>query len=356
MAVLDTRETLDALRNGYRDLVNGDAAYIPRIDLYAPTGRDHDYYRWGSMTGYCRSEAGGVVASRIKSDVLEWPGGRTVEKYCVQPGTYSGIILLYSAANGEPLAIMQDGYLQHMRVGCSAGLGAEALASASARSIGVLGSGGMARTYLEAIAAVRPLERGKIFSPTPAHREAFAAEMSEKLGLQLEAVDSAEDAVRDADVVATATDSMQPTFQAAWVRPGAHVTCVSSREIARDILDRADVVVQLGISTVPAGANVQDMEWPAGSVASYFAGQPEERRRVPAGGRKEEHGDYPHLADVTTGRAAGRVSDDQVTLFVNSGTQGLQFASVAGRSYTLAKARGLGQHLPTDLFLQDIRD
>ena len=356
MAVLDTRETLDALRNGYRDLVNGDAAYIPRIDLYAPTGRDHDYYRWGSMTGYCRSEAGGVVACRIKSDVLEWPGGRTVEKYCVEPGTYSGIILLYSAVNGEPLAILQDGYLQHMRVGCSAGLGTDALAPAGARTIGLLGSGGMAHTYLEAIAAVRPIEAGKVYSPTRANREAFVEEMSEKLGIQLVAVDSAEEAVRDVDVVATATDSMQPTFRADWVRQGAHVTCVTSREIDRDILDRADVVVQLGISTVPAGTPVADMEWPAGSVASYFAGQPDERRRVPAGGRKEEHGEYPHLADVTTGRAPGRVSDDQVTLFVNSGTQGLQFASVAGRSYTRAKARGLGQHLPTELFLQDIRD
>src|SRR5919205_1258728 len=162
--VLDMRESLAALRQGYEDLARGDAVYVPRIDLYAPTGRDDDYYRWGSMSGYCRSED--VVACRIKSDVVYWPGGTTEEKYCMQPGTYSGIIMVYRASNGEPLAIVQDGYLQHMRVGVS---------------VGVLGSGGMARTYLEAIAQVRPIKRGKVFSPTPDHRERFAAEMSDEL-------------------------------------------------------------------------------------------------------------------------------------------------------------------------------
>lgn len=355
MALLDTRETLSALRSGYQDLVRGDAAYIPRIDLYAPTGREHDYYRWGAMTGYCRSEGGGVVASRIKSDVLEWPGGSTVEKYCMQPGTYSGIILLYSSVNGEPLAIIQDGYLQHMRVGCSAGLGTEVLARKNAETIGLLGSGGMAHTYLEAIHEVRPLRSGKVYSPTRANRERFAAEMSEKLGIMLEPVDSAEEAVRGADIVATTTDSMKPTFDADWVSAGAHVTCVTRREVDQRGIDGADVVVQLGVGTIPPGTNVPGMEWPAGSVASYIAGQPSERQRIP-GERKAEHGEYPHLAHVATGRTPGRTSDDQVTLFLNMGTQGLQFASVAGRAYTLAKQKGVGQQLPTELFLQDIRD
>src|SRR5262245_22995001 len=216
--VLDMRETIDALRQGYADLARGDAAYIPRIDLYAPTGRDDDYYRWGSMTGYCRSE--GVVACRIKSDVVYWPGGQTEEKYCIEPGTYSGIILVYRVANGEPLAIVQDGLLQHLRVGASAGLGADVLARADATTIGVLGSGGMAHSYLDAIARVRPLRAGKVYSLTPAHRERFAAEQGARLGIDLRPVDSAAEAVRDVDIVATATDSIVPTFPAAAVRAG----------------------------------------------------------------------------------------------------------------------------------------
>ncbi|MEK7214812.1 MAG: ornithine cyclodeaminase family protein, partial [Chloroflexota bacterium] len=93
---------------------------------------------------------------RFKSDVAYWPGDRTTEeKYCVAPGTFLGLIMLFSTANGEPLALMQDGYIQHMRMATSATLGVKHLARPDAASIGVLGSGGMARTFIPAICTVR---------------------------------------------------------------------------------------------------------------------------------------------------------------------------------------------------------
>jgi ornithine cyclodeaminase/alanine dehydrogenase-like protein (mu-crystallin family) len=352
-AVLDMPACLDALRTGYADLARGDAAYIPRIDIYAPTDRDDDYYRWGSMTGVCRSM--GVVAIRIKSDVVSWPDGKTEEKYCMEPGTYSGIILVYSTRNGEPLAMMNDGHLQHMRVGGSAGIGADALARPDAQVLGMIGSGGMARTYLEAIAEVRPLQQVKVYSPTPEHRQAYANEMGEQLGLDIIAVDSAEAAVRGSHIVATATDAMGPTFNPDWVEPGTHVTCVTRRELDKAIVGRADVVMQLGINTIPPGLDVPDMEWPSAAVAAYITGQPEERARLPWS-HQSEMGQYTNLIDVQTGRATGRTDPSQVTLFINTGTQGLQFASVAGRVLQLARERGLGQPMPLDWFLQDIRD
>ena len=352
-AVLDMRTCLDALRIGYTDLARGDAAYVPRIDLWCPTGRDDDYYCLGSMAGVCR--ALGVVAIRIKSDVLTWPDGRTQEKYCLEPGTYSGIVLLYSTRTGEPLALLNDGYVQHMRVGGCAALGADVLARTDAEVLGLLGSGGMARTYLEALNLVRPLRQVKVFSPTPEHREQFADEMGERLGLDVRVVESAEQAVRDSDIVATATDAMAPTFSPEWVRPGTHVTCVTRRELDTSIVSRADVVVQLGVHTIPPGTPVPDMEWPMSAVAGYVAGQPADRARLPWKQPAEE-GTYPLLSDVQAGRAPGRTHPDQITLFINTGTQGLQFAAVAGRVYELARARGLGRPMPLEWFLQDIRD
>jgi len=352
-SLLDTKTCLDALRAGYQDLARGDAAYIPRIDIHAPTGRDDDYYRWGSMSGVCRSM--GVVATRIKSDVVSWPGGETEEKYCIEPGTYSGIILLYAITDGEPLAMMNDGVLQHMRVGGSAGLGAEVLSREDSSVLAMVGSGGMAETYLEAIAAVRPLRLVKVYSPTKDHREAYAREMARRLEIEVVAVGAPEEAVRGSDIVSTATDSMSPTFDAAWVEPGAHVTCVSRRELDKAILGRADVIVQLGTGTIPAGANVPGLEWTYGGVASYITGQPEERKRLPSSAHAEL-GEYTSLVELQTGQAAGRTNPEQVTLFINSGTQGLQFAAVAGRTYQLAKERGLGQPMPLEWFLQDIRD
>ncbi|MPZ87219.1 MAG: ornithine cyclodeaminase family protein [Nitriliruptorales bacterium] len=351
--VLDMPTTIQALRAGYADLAAGEAAYIPRIDLYAPTSRDDDYYRWGSMTGSCRTY--GVLATRIKSDVVSWPEGRTEEKYCVEPGTYSGIILLYSTDNGEPLALVQDGYLQHMRVGGSAGIGVDALAREDAATLGLIGSGGMARSYLEAIAEVRALREVRVFSPTEAHRRHFAHEMSQALGISVEAVEDPETAVRKADIVATATDAMAPTFDVDWVAPGAHVTCVTRRELGPGLLDRADAIVQLGVNTIPYGAEVPGIEWRRSGMATYIAGRPGDRTRIPQG-RGSERGVYPSLIDVMKGRNPGRTSPDQITLFVNTGTQGLQFAAVAGHTLQLARERGLGQAFPTEWFLEDIRD
>jgi alanine dehydrogenase len=352
-AVLDMSGGIAALRTAYDDLARGDAAFVPRIDLYAPTGRDDDYYQWGSMSGACRSY--GVVAVRIKSDIVSWPDGRTQEKYCIEPGTYSGIILLYSITNGEPLALLQDGYLQHVRVGAAAGIGADLMARPDADTLGLIGSGGMARTYLEAIAEVRPLRSVRVYSTTPANRERFAAAAREELGLPVKAVDSAQEAVTGAGIVATATDSMTATFDPDWLSPGAHVTCVTRRELSPELLARADRVLQLGVNTVPRGTPVPGIEWKAGGIAAYVSGQPHERARIPSSSSRET-GVFPTLTDVHLGRARGRTSPDEVTLFVTTGTQGLQFAAVGGHVLQRAREQELGTPFPTEWFLQDIRD
>lgn len=350
--VLDMKLTVEALRAGYDDLVRGDAAYVPRIDLWAPTGRSDDYYQWGSMAGVCR--AYDTAAVRIKSDVVSYPNG-TQEKFCVRPGLYCGIILVYNIPNAEPIALIQDGYLQHMRVGGAVAIGTDLLAREDASSLGMLGSGGMARTYLEALMLVRDFDVVRVYSPTKANRERFAATATEELGLDVVAVDSAREAIEDADIIASATDSMKPTFDPAWVKPGAHVNNVTRRELSPELLERCDPIIQLGIHTIPPGTPVPGMEWKTGSMAAYVAGQPEERAWIPSS-KTHEVGFYPSLFDVQRGRAAGRTSPDQISLFVNIGTQGLQFASVAGKVARVAEERGIGSPIPVEWFLEDIRD
>lgn len=351
-AVLDIRETLTALRRGYDDLRRGEATYVPRVDMLAPTGRPDDYYQWGSMSGVSASY--GVAAVRMKSDVVSWAGG-TQDKYCVSPGRYCGLIFCFRVADGAPLAIVQDGYLQHMRVGGAAGIGTDALARTDATTLGVLGSGGMAWTYAAAIAEVRPLSAVRVYSPTPAHREAFAARVRAELGVSAVAVGRPEEAVRGMAIVATATDSMGPTFDPAALDPGTHVVCVTRRELDDALLERADVVRQLGVHTVPYGAEVPMMEWASGSIASYIAGSPADRARVPRS-HPPERGAWPTLLDLQTGQAEGRRTDADITVFVNTGTQGLQFATVTAHAVHLAEAANLGRPLPIDWFLQNIRD
>ena len=121
-AVLDMPSSLEAMEAAYRELAEYRAAYRPRIDFYVP--QQPHYYRWGTMEGATRQL--GYFAIRMKSDMLVWERDgefQTEDKYCIRPGTYCGLIFLLSVRNGEPLCLMNDGYLQHMRVGACAGLG-----------------------------------------------------------------------------------------------------------------------------------------------------------------------------------------------------------------------------------------
>ena len=354
--LLTMPECIAAQERAFRELAEGRAVHKPRSDIYAPCDREDGYYRWGTMEG-C---SGGYVAIRMKSDVCTWPrqpdGSWTEEKYCVKPGTYCGLIMLFSVANGEPLAFINDGVLQHMRVGGGAGLGAKHLARKDAKTVGMLGSGGMARTYLNAFCAVRGIERVKVFSPTKANREAYAREMRTRLNIDVEAVDSAEEAARGADILSTCTDSMAPTIDPAWLAPGMHVTMLGPAEISDAVIARADVKIAQGRS----GLNISGDGTARGighSPVAWIAGTAEERKRLPrAEPSKGFWADFPDFADLVTGRAEGRTSDDQITFYHNIGNQGLQFSSTGALVYEKAKATKKGRPVPTEWFLQDIRD
>jgi alanine dehydrogenase len=351
--LLDMKSCLEALEEAYDDLLKGDAVYRPRLDVWVPCERPDGYYRWGTMEGASRKI--GVFAIRMKSDIVHWPDAATEEKYCIKPGTYCGLVMIFSVSNGEPLAIINDGLMQHMRVGACAGLGVKYLAREDASVVGIFGSGGMARTYLEAFYEVRKLKRVKVYSPTKANRERFAREMTGKLDIEVVAVDNPEKVAGDADIVAACTDSTRVVFEEPeWLKEGAHITCVRACEIGPQVVKRCDVSVKLGKNTVEA---MDEGMIRLHGNAGYIAGQPEERSRIPNPAVDNYKGDYfKYFMDMRSGKVPGRSSPKQTTFFINSGTQGLQFAACAGKAYRLAKEKGLGRELPTEWFLQDIRD
>ena len=355
--ILDMKTCLEALETGYRDLVQNNAVHRPRSGVVVASAPSEEFsdahFHFGSMEGASRSI--GTFAIRLKSDINYTHNGR-LQKYCVEPGTYCGLVMVFSIFNGEPLAIMPDGIVQHMRVGGTAGLGAKYLAKPDSSVAGILGSGGMARTFLWAFKEVLPIKAAKVFSPTRANRESYADEMSEKLGIAVEAVGSVEEAVAGSDVVATCTDAGQTVVEeAGLLEKGMYLTDNTPTEWSHQIVDRADVRVRL------SWANIQLPEpgtTRVGGEYLYVAGQPEEMKRLPQAKTAIPIGvDYwPHLADVMSGKFEGRTSADQVVYFNNHGSQGLQFATVGGRIYQMAREKGIGREIPTDWFLQDIRD
>jgi alanine dehydrogenase len=354
--VLDMKTCIEAMEDAYRELNAQRAGYRPRIDFYVP--QEPHYYRWGTMEGASRSL--GVFAIRMKSDMLAWEnvnGFMVEDKYCIERGTYCGLIFLTSTRNGEPLALMNDGYLQHMRVGACAGLGTKYLARKDAKVLAMIGSGGMARTYAEAIKQVRPIEVMRVFSPTRANREAYAAEMTAKLDIEVIAVDAPEKALKGADVVALTTDSLVPVIKAEWLEPGMHINNVRNNEAGADVLARVDVRARLGTSTLYADRNAADVVTGSDGMFGFIAGSADEKKKIPAAPHHEiDNPEIGTVPDVMAGRWIGRANDRQITFLNNQGTQGLQFAAVGGAAYKLAREKGLGHSLPLEWFTQKIRD
>ncbi|MEE8439896.1 MAG: hypothetical protein V3S07_09925 [Micropepsaceae bacterium] len=356
--------------DAFKKIPTGGAIHRPRIDMYMPCDTPGGYYRWSTMEGanyaYC--------AIRMKSDVITWPknedgDGWTEDKFCIEPGTYCGVIFLLSTRNGEPLAFINDGALQHMRVGGGAGIGVKWLSREDSHTVGMVGSGGMARTFLEAFTCVRDIKLCKVFSPNPQRREAYAEEMTKKLGIEVRAVDSAREAVRGVDILSSCTDSMKPVYDAEWVEKGMHVTNLGRREMPEDVGDKFDLVVRQGVAGIQMRQTERFQAERGLSPAAYLGGTEEQMKTIPAknqrpgfGGDSPEFndrgkgGDKPEFADLVTGKCPGRTSPDQITFYRNVGNQGLQFSAVGGWVYELAKQQGIGKTIPTEWFLQDIRD
>ena len=356
-AVLTTKDCIEVQERAFAGMLTGASVCRPRLDTFVPCEREDGYYRFGSIEG----ATGGIHAVRLKSDIMTWPrnadGSWSEQKYCMEPGTYCGLVLLFSTANGEPLAILNDGHLQHMRVGAAAGVGARLLARPDARRVGMIGSGGMARTALEAFVAVRPIEQVRVYSRDLANRTRYAREMSAQLGIAVEPVDTAREAVRGADIVAGTTDSMLPIVQADWLEPGMHIVAIGPLDFAPECEARIDVVVRQGDEAFALPETGQFRRDLGHSRSAFVGGSPDEQKRLPPVIRKQRSGkSWPFYADVVARHAPGRTNPDQITQYRPVGNWGLQFAACGGLAYHAAKARGLGRVLPTEWFVQNIKN
>ena len=132
-----------------------------------------------------------------------------------------------------------------------------------------------------------------------------------------------------------------------------HVTNLGNFEFDEAVFERANVRFKQGVSGLPASDQIQ-----AGrghSPAAYIAGSAEEQARLPAPNDRFSMR-YPTFTDLVSGKAPGRTSERDITMYINGGNQGLQFAAVGWITYEKARELGLGRELPTEWFLQDIRD
>jgi len=341
-------ECFDALKPALIDLGNGQAVSMPRQDLLVPGALKGSYH--GLKTSCASLPTAGVTTMRVTSDVLTWPivGGRQrrVKVPLAQGNRYVGLVLVFSVANGELLAIFPDGFMQAIRVGVTNALSAQYLARQNSSVMALYGSGWQARPALLAMCKVMPIEEVRVYSPTQTNRQHFVDEMRSETGAELRAVSAPEEAARGADIVSLATNALEPFFPAAWIHSGMHITTVRPSELMLDALVRCDLIA---VSTREA--------------AKLFT-LPGEERNVPEFGK----GDYgraelentaadwrnkPELSEIMAGKVSGRKSDAEVTCMLNHLGLGLQFSACAARILQLARERKVGRELPTEWFCQD---
>jgi alanine dehydrogenase len=348
--VLAMDDALAVLEEMYRDYGEGRAVNGPRVDVVAAsTTGDGQAAHYGlkTMAGvFPRSEVGAI---RLNSDLVTWPVQdglkRRVKVPAAPGGRWCGLVLLFSTRTGEPLMICPDGYLQRTRVAAANGLGARYLARPDARYVGLLGTGWQAEGQLLAFCAVRPIERIRVYSPNAEHCETFARKMSARLGIPVQAVGSPHAAMADADIVAAATNTLDPVLQKEWLRPGVHGSAIKVQEADEALLRHCDRLVFHTLKDVKQINVRPEAEGPA---------TPEEERGWWVDRPADLWARIADLPALVSGKALGRQRPDEVTFFMNNLGMGLQFTAVGYRAYERAKAAGLGHELSTDWFTENV--
>lgn len=240
--------------------------------------------------------------------------------------THRATIVLIDPETGDLLAVMDGRYVTEARTAAVSAVSAELLAASGPLTLAILGSGVQARSHLDALARVREIAEVRVWSPTAAHREAFASEMSARLPAPIHAVSSADDAARGAGLIALTTASAAPVLSSAAVADGAHVCAVGAcrpdqREMDGALVARARVFVD---SREAARHEAGDLAIPIrdGLIApDHIATE---------------------LGDVAAGRAPGRTSPGQVTIFKSLGLA-VEDVAAAALVYRRACERGIGR-------------
>ncbi len=237
--------------------------------------------------------------------------------------SHLGLVLLFEAEHGCPVALVDAAEITAIRTAAASGLATRLLARPEASDLALLGAGEQARSHLEAMLCVRPLERIRVWARDAGKARRFAAIEGAKYGVVIETAATVKDAVEDADIICTLTKARDPILEGAWVATGAHLNVVGSSIAAAAEIDtpavvRARFFVDCRNSTVHEGG--------------------EYLRALRAGAISPEH-ILGEIGEVAGGSKVGRLSAADVTLYKSLGVAPQDLAST---HYVLERARAAG--------------
>ena len=287
--IVSMDEMIATIEDALKEIALGRGFDLPRRRIHHPNRM---------IFGLLPGSVHGVMGAYLQTDL--------------DRGLHHETVILYSTETGEPLILFQDCSINEFRTGAAGGIGAKYLARKDSARVAVFGSSVHAETQLKGTAAVRTLQQVRVFSPTEAHRHAFAEKMSRELAIEVTPASSPEEALADADIVITATNSRTPVFDGAWLKEGTHITSIANgdrtrtrQEIDETTLRRATTIFITSKETVCL------------NESDIFRAL---RDKVTSWDRVHE------IASLLMGKVIGRTHNDQITLYK---LQGLGIMDVA---------------------------
>lgn len=312
---INIKDAINAVRQAFSDLAQGKVNNPAAFYLGLPAMRGSSHVK----ASYLEDAPYYVV--KIANTFLDNPN--------INLSSRNEVTTLFDAATGFPAAIMVDqGYLTQMRSGATGALAAQYLARETIEKVAIIGTGAQAYIHLKMLASVRRIPRVSVWGPTMINADTYARRLVEEHDLYIEIAASAEEAIREADLIITATPTQTPLIQAEWLKAGVHITAVGSneptkQELAIDVLKRADVIIADNLHRCATVGEIH--HGLAAGVLSLADIQGE-------------------LGDLVVGKIKGRTSPDQITVVDLTG-RSVQDAAIATLALEKAIFLGLGHRL-----------
>lgn len=318
--LLTMTDTLAAVEEGFRQLAQGNVVMPQRAATQiAPYNGLHL-----SMPAFVGGEIDALTIKivTVYGDNLAYYGLPTIQ----------GVLLVHDAKTGQVLAMLDAEHLTAMRTGAASGVATKYLARSEAETVVLFGAGALGPGQLAAVCAVRPIRRVYVVTRSGEKDAEFCRRMADNLGIEVQPTGrsalAAQQAIAQADIICTATNSTNPLFPGDWVRPGTHISAVGAytrtmRELDTALIQRSRVFVD---HRPAAGAEAGDILIPIAEGAftqEQIAGT---------------------LGEVITGDVNGRTSPDQITVFKSVGLA-MQDAVTAAQLYAKAVTLGIGSQV-----------
>lgn len=333
-----TSEYIAAIEGAYLELGQGAAQELPRRRIYHPRENTIDHYYWfNEMAGIVPGIR--TMGLRINSATVSVTRKRGNARFGF-PGAFSALVFLFDTETNELLAVLQDFYLNPIRVAATSAIVTKRLARDDARVMGIFGSGTQALLQVKHSCEVTNLEEVRVFSTSKERREKFARQVAELIGINAVPVEDPRQAVEGCDIVTTATNSNEPVFDGDWLQPGTHVnTMIGSdyflprRETDEKTVLKSDIIV------VNSKASIRLDKQPE----LY----PLLRRGI------LDWSDIFEIGDLLVRKNIhGRSSSKQITYHNNNVGMGIQFAALGRLIYERAKEKKIGTEVDRDMFMQ----